>query len=203
MYQAIETSLKTQTRRPITPTNCSLTRGTLGQVDFSSGRPDQLQPVSSLRCRLETAAGDRRSTVIIPRIRASQLLWCRRGQTGMFAKRSSAQFLLRVDSVAPVRLNDISEADALAEGVLIFCPPELRADDHPVPLKGAYRFQLEQLGRIQRQRWAGNMIHREVEARGTPTARDCFALLWESINGPGSWALNPWVWCYRFEKVLP
>jgi hypothetical protein len=25
--------------------------------------------------------------------------------------------------------------------------------------------------------------------------------LWESINGPGSWAKNPWVWCLAFKKL--
>ena len=27
--------------------------------------------------------------------------------------------------------------------------------------------------------------------------------LWESINGPGSWALDPWVWCVSFKRVTP
>lgn len=30
---------------------------------------------------------------------------------------------------------------------------------------------------------------------------DAFKELWESINGPGSWDVNPWVWVLRFKVV--
>ena len=33
------------------------------------------------------------------------------------------------------------------------------------------------------------------------TAKLAFHLLWESINGKGSWDLNPWVWAISFRRV--
>ena len=32
-------------------------------------------------------------------------------------------------------------------------------------------------------------------------ARDQFMRLWESINGPDSWQVNPWVWVVEFKRV--
>jgi hypothetical protein len=31
--------------------------------------------------------------------------------------------------------------------------------------------------------------------------RYAFQALWKQVNGPNSWAVNPWVWAYTFKKV--
>jgi hypothetical protein len=34
-------------------------------------------------------------------------------------------------------------------------------------------------------------------------ACEAFAALWQSINGPGSWHANPWVWAITFQRLEP
>ena len=73
--------------------------------------------------------------------------------------RWASRITLEVTGVRVERLQDISEADATAEGVSAI-PDEMR--------------------------------------RATP--RCDFQALWQSINGPDSWAANPWVWIVEFRR---
>lgn len=106
--------------------------------------------------------------------------------------RCFSRITLEVVSVRPERLHDITKEDSIAEGVQVFvttkgcaegkCAPMLpisrRVDSHPL--------------------WA----NREVQ-NPDDWYTGYYALLWEEINGAGSWAKNPWVWRVEFKVVQP
>lgn len=79
--------------------------------------------------------------------------------------RWASRLTLRITDARVERLQEISEADAKAEGVEF----------------GAITNQLT--GEIDRD------------------ACEAFEELWESINGPGSWDANPWVWAITFDVI--
>lgn len=87
--------------------------------------------------------------------------------------RAHCRLRLRVTAVKAERVQDISEEDAIREGLF--------------PRVGA----------------AGTVLAWNSPAVecGRALAVDAFRDLWNSINGPGSWAANPWVWCYTFEVM--
>lgn len=212
---AIEVGWKTQSRRVLGPRNSLLTRGNFHSLDLASGHPDGFEPVSSLRCRINTTGGDRRSVVVESRIKPPALLWPRVGQGGWLATRESATKLMRVHSVGCMRLNDLSEDDAYAEGVRIFAELAYGTPLQAIAFgsfvtKGlraaeaarAYEYlHYEVLGKTRGAQWRRGAVHQDLVGGRGATARDAFALLWETLNGTGSWQQNPWVWCYRWELV--
>ncbi|OBV37693.1 hypothetical protein [Janthinobacterium psychrotolerans] len=90
--------------------------------------------------------------------------------------RWTSRILLEIVSVRVERLNDCSAADTRAEGVT---PDQVR--------------QISVFGANAVERAA---IYRLAAIR--PYER-----LWESINGAGSWAANPWVWVIEFKRASP
>ena len=71
----------------------------------------------------------------------------------------------------------------------------------------ASRIDLEITGvRIER---LGDISRDDAIAEGAPrpdaaySMRDSYRMLWEAINGKGSWDLNPWVWVIEFTRVKP
>jgi hypothetical protein len=81
--------------------------------------------------------------------------------------RALSRITLEITDVRVERLQDISEADAMAEGS---------------------------------REWAAEQ---DTPARDIPCGetRMVYRQLWESINGPGSWDANPWVWVVAFDLV--
>lgn len=113
----------------------------------------------------------------------------------IFMPRWASRILLEIVSVRVERLQDISESDADAEG----CE---RLDSE--------RYEQD---RNLCDRCGGTRLHRELGPNGgvveDADCRECdtyakrYKHLWESINGAGSWAANPWVWCIEFSRVAP
>lgn len=81
--------------------------------------------------------------------------------------RAASRILLEITDIRAERVCDISEADAIAEGIEV------------TPI------------------WKGpgdvylcDPIHE-------------YSRLWQSINGPESWNINPWVWVITFNRITP
>ena len=89
--------------------------------------------------------------------------------------RWASRITLEITGVRVERLQDISEGDAIAEGVNRF---------HGM-LKDEDAAAFNRIG--------------PVEFNGFPIIR--YGVLWESINGPASWDANPWVWVVEFNRV--
>lgn len=87
--------------------------------------------------------------------------------------RCLSRITLEVTEVRVERLQDISDQDAVAEGTPCYVCGG--------PMDG-------------RSEDDCHCFHRRA------TASD-YRGLWESINGPGSWEANPWVWCVSFRRI--
>jgi hypothetical protein len=93
----------------------------------------------------------------------------------IFMPRWASRITLELTAVRVERLQDISEADAKAEGV------ETTPGWSP-----SY----------------GDPCNSAL-APEAQNAKAAYADLWESINGADSWDKNPWVWVLEFRRITP
>jgi hypothetical protein len=93
-------------------------------------------------------------------------------------KRAHSRIWLEITNIRVERLNDISEADSITEGI------ERIGGNYSVSPWRNYR--IGQKG--------------EMSLDCSAPSRS-YMTLWESINGAGSWAQNPWVWVIEFKKI--
>jgi len=93
--------------------------------------------------------------------------------------RCASRITLEITGIRVERLNAISEEDALSEGISFKCfDANCNVIRHAV--------------------WP-----KEPTLSDRANAKDTFRELWESINGPGSWSANPWVWVIEFKRLHP
>lgn len=96
--------------------------------------------------------------------------------------REMSRLTLEVTGVRVERLQEISESDAIAEGVQT--ERDHYGGDVPLKVHGSVAW------------------HRYDErACSAVSAVESYRTLWDSINGKTSWDANPWVWVVEF-KVL-
>ncbi|SEF28429.1 hypothetical protein ABL840_26955 [Variovorax sp. NFACC27] len=93
----------------------------------------------------------------------------------IFMPRAASRIDLEITDLRVQRLQDISEEDAIAEGAQLH-------DGLGVGHTG-YR-------------------HDGHDGFVWATAKASYMRLWEQINGPDSWTLNPWVWAVTFRRVF-
>lgn len=88
--------------------------------------------------------------------------------------KEAARLFLKITDIRVERLQDISQADAIAEGVE----------------------SVRQLGRSYYKLYYGN---KKFDYDESPIVS--YMSLWQKINGKDSWSENPYVWVYEFERI--
>jgi hypothetical protein len=88
--------------------------------------------------------------------------------------KAAARIFLKVTAVKAERLQDITEADAIAEGI-------------------------EEVGPFLRNKYTEFL--NPVNGALSSTATAAFKRLWENINGDESWKANPYVFAYSFQRI--
>jgi len=96
----------------------------------------------------------------------------RRWRPSIHMPRWASRITLEITGVRVERLQDISIEDAKSEGA--WWP------DESIVSKVAEYFSIDHLG---------------------ANPYNAYQMLWESINGPDSWDLNPWVWVVSFRRM--
>jgi hypothetical protein len=111
-------------------------------------------------------------------------------------RRRDSRILLEVTGVRVERLQDISEDQAKAEG-MVYTDFGMQERPGKASIDGGKTFH--PLKSQQAPGWhAGDATHPD---QCLDRARWAFANLWEKINGENSWDANPWVWVVEFKRV--
>ncbi|WPM83115.1 hypothetical protein R5W60_21715 (plasmid) [Brucella pseudintermedia] len=121
--------------------------------------------------------------------------WAGKFRQAMHMPRWASRITLEVTDVRIERLQDISEADAIAEGIYRVDPTE-----EEIASGECTRDDFVFIAPGTRSGIGITKEQRDRENWG-PTPQFAYGLLWDSINGPGAWKENPWVAAYTFRAI--
>lgn len=99
----------------------------------------------------------------------------------LFMPRDACRIYLEITDVRFERLNDISEVDAINEGI--------------IPLLMSRQQKIEE-GQLYM-----DYISKPTLLNEGLDPVNSYKSLWEKINGIGSWDGNPFVWVYNFKRI--
>lgn len=103
--------------------------------------------------------------------------------------RWASRILLEITAVRVERLQEVTEDQARAEGMLSWtfeeCDGDPRLDGQPCTTTNWH--------------WEPQ----KNECSGYGCAEYAFAGLWKAINGESTWDANPWVWVVEFKVIKP
>jgi hypothetical protein len=204
MIRAILSGTKTQTRRIVKPTPSSRIKEFLSADPSGFWGFDGKEPVECIHCN-HGEPGDRLWVREAFMHEPADYCWeasvsipCRPAVTtyradidgdtagagwkpSIHMPRSLSRITLEITSIRVERLNDINEADAIAEGI----------DGCEIVINGD----------SQGSTWRDYESRCDDPCEWYSRPKRSYQSLWEQINGPGSWAANPWVWCISFRRL--
>lgn len=119
----------------------------------------------------------------------------------IFLPRWASRVTLELTEVRVERVQAITEADCVAEGITLYVSPcDERCKHEPKAGKGHALLRLT--GAHPPIEYAPfNVKGGAKTATVADYYRAEYASLFDQINGKGSWAANPWVWVVSFRKV--
>jgi len=132
MRAAIAAGDKTETRRIVDARNSTVHPGTFAGVNLESGRARRLStPEVRARCSFES--GRVRVVTVAPIVRAGDLFWTKANR---FTSRAKSEETLEVLTVDVARIQDMTDAQAQAEGIAHYNPKRRG----PVPASHRLKF---------------------------------------------------------------
>lgn len=200
MVKAILANRKTQTRRLMKlPAGMGVElvshvdgvdpRGVWGVISSTDPRHRVRCPYGAAGSRLwvrekwrETGSAMLTSGKVSPCLRPEEVVYAADGEwdgpwrSPIFMPRWASRITLEVTAVRAERLNTITSGDAEAEGTWCAVESDRSIQDHAV----------------------ANCLS---EGRNVAYVEDYYRVIWERINGRGSWEQSPWVWVIEFRRV--